>query len=194
MHERDVVREFGEIRDQVADPFAGLAVLAEAVLGPGQVARRALERHGRPARQRFAVPLDQLGFVVPGLELTHRAGTEDHDDVLRLSGEMWRSGCVGSGGVDDRAMVLGRQQAVAAEQVGERDGAQRGGAVRQEPAAVQERASGEGKVFSVRVHGWKRNSLQLKRARQSTAAPCVRTAGRASASSWAVGSRLSASW
>ena len=84
------------------DHLAGLAARAERVLRSGQVARRALERDGRPAGQRLAVALDQLRLVVPGVELADGAGAEDDDDVLRLRREVRRPRRERPGRIDDR--------------------------------------------------------------------------------------------
>ena len=70
--------------------------------------------HRRTTGQRFVVPLDQLGFVIPGLKLAHRTGAEDDDDVLCLGPEMWRTRRIRTGGVDDR--TVRRQQTIETEQ------------------------------------------------------------------------------
>ena len=68
---------------------------------------------------------------------------------------------------------------------------ERRGALREEAAAVQQPQAMGSEMLS--VHGMKRNSLLLKSARQSTAAPCCFTSGRASWSSAALGFRQRAS-
>ena len=85
MDECDVVGQFGEARDQVADPLAGLSALAEWILRPRQISRWALERHRGTAFERLAIHANELWLVVPRLQLAHCAGTKNHDDVLRAS-------------------------------------------------------------------------------------------------------------
>ena len=71
MDERNVVGQLREMRDHVGNHLAGLAARAELVLRPGKISGRSLERHRRTAGQRLAVPLDQLGLVVPRFQLAH---------------------------------------------------------------------------------------------------------------------------
>src|SRR5437867_3663724 len=50
------------------------------------------------AGQRLAVPFDQLWFVIPGIDVTDRAGTENHEHALSLGREVRRTRgqrCVG---------------------------------------------------------------------------------------------------
>ena len=130
MHERDVVSEFREMRDHVADPLASLAALAKRVLRPCEIARRSLEGHGGASGQRFVVPLDQLWLVVPGLQLADRACAKDDDDVLRFAWKMRLSRRIGTRRVNDWAVTFGAEQTIDPEQIGQCDGAERGGAIR----------------------------------------------------------------
>ena len=60
------------------------------------------------ARHRLVVPLDQLGLVVPGVEMAARAGAEDHQHPLGLGRESapaWPAS--GAAGVDRRANRAG---------------------------------------------------------------------------------------
>ena len=88
MDEGDVVGQPGEVGNQVADPLAGIPMLAEPVLWPREISSGSLEGHRRTTGKRFAVPFDEFGFVIPRFELAHRTGAEDDDDVFRLGREM----------------------------------------------------------------------------------------------------------
>ncbi len=94
MDERDVVGQLGEMRNQIADPFAGLAALAKRVLRASEIAGRSLKGDLWSAGERLVVPLDEFRLVVPGFELADGARAEDDDDVLGLGGEMAAAGCV----------------------------------------------------------------------------------------------------
>ena len=105
MHEGDVIRQFREVRDHVAHPLAGLATRTKGILRSREITRRTLEGHRRAAGQWLSVPLDQLGFVIPGLKLTHRPCTEDDDHVLRLGREMRAARCKRPRRVDEDPIV-----------------------------------------------------------------------------------------
>ena len=183
MHEGQVVGQFREMRDQVADHFSRTAAGAKRILWSREIPRGTLKGHGGSARQRLTVPFDQLRLVVPGFQLADRSGAENYDDVLRLRREMRQPRCVGPCQVDRRR----GEQAIATQHAGEGDRAERGRGVREELAAVEQRVRREA------IHGKKRNSLLLKSARPSGARPCARTMGSASRSSSAVGVRENAS-
>ena len=59
-----------------------------------------------------------------------------------------------SRGIEHRPVVRGGKQSIAAEQIGQRDGTERRGAVREKLAAVEQCAARGGKVFGVGLHGW----------------------------------------
>ena len=103
MDEGDLVGQLGEVGNQVADPFSRCAALAERILRPREIPRRSLEGHRRTTRKRFIIPLDQLGFVVPSLELADGSGAEDHDHVLRLRRVMRPPRRVGIRRIDGRS-------------------------------------------------------------------------------------------
>ena len=92
--------------------------------------------------------------------------------------------CGGRGAYGRAGSMTGawrREQAVEPEQTRQRDGAERGGAVRTGNCRRSSKcAAGDGEMFGVVIHGRKRNSLLLKSARQSVARPCSRTTGSAS--------------
>ena len=71
----------------------------------------------------------------------------------------------------------GGEQSVPAQQIGQRNGTERRRGVGQEPPAVEQMATDEREMFRVRLHGKNRNSLLLKRARQTVARPWASTTG-----------------
>ena len=86
VHEGDVIGEFGEVRDHLRDPLAGLSSLPEGVLRASEFAGGTLEGDWGAILERLSVHADEFGFVVPCLELADGACAEDHDDTVRLRG------------------------------------------------------------------------------------------------------------
>jgi len=104
-----------------------------------------LEGDGGAAGEGLVVPLDELGFVVPGFELADGTGAEDDDDVFCLAREMRLSWGVGASGVDDGSVRC--EETIEAEEIGQCDGAESGGAAAEKAAAVEECVTGGGEVF-----------------------------------------------
>ena len=134
MYEGDIVRQSGEVRDQVADPLARLASLPERVLRLCQIACGSLECHGRPAGKRLVVPLDEFRFVVPRFELTDRSRAEDDDDSFGFCRKVCWPRSIRTGRIDLR--LWRGEQSVIVQQAGEPDRAKsaRG---RKEASAVE---------------------------------------------------------
>ena len=83
--ERDVVDACGEVREEVADPLAALAVLLEL---PARLDDPALVLVPAAAegldRDRLVVLADQPRLVVERVDVARPAVAEDEDDRLRL--------------------------------------------------------------------------------------------------------------
>ena len=85
MDERHLIDVAGELRQQVADPAAALAVLPEGPIALLAVPRlRGEELHVAGRVERRAIPLHELGLVVKRVEVREAAGAEDVDHRLRL--------------------------------------------------------------------------------------------------------------
>ena len=94
--DRDVVGDRGEVRQQLRQLGAGLAVLAERERRAEQTRRPFDEREPLPFRDEFrgdllAVVLLQRRLAVEQVELRRRARHEEIDDVLRLRREVRRA-------------------------------------------------------------------------------------------------------
>ena len=88
LHDGDVVRDLGEMRQQFGKLRAGLAVLFEFELRPQQRGVRRDERRAvalqQIGRRQFAVVLRQFRFVVEQFEMARPARLEQIDDALGL--------------------------------------------------------------------------------------------------------------
>ena len=74
-----------EVREQVADPLAALAVLLELPLRPDDAALVLLAAAAeRLDRDRLAVEAVELRLVVEGIDVARPAVHEQEDDALRL--------------------------------------------------------------------------------------------------------------
>ena len=83
VQEGDVVDAGGQVREQVADVLAGLAVLLELPLRPDDPALVLLAASAeRLDGDRLAVELVELGLVVEGVDLAGTAVHEEEDDAL----------------------------------------------------------------------------------------------------------------
>jgi hypothetical protein len=89
MHEAQVIGEFGKVRQQVRNHFPAFAPRLERPQRLDEIAVRTLKRHQTVAtRQRLIVPLDQLGLIVPRIDVTERARAENHQHLLGTWFEM----------------------------------------------------------------------------------------------------------
>ena len=206
VHEGDLVGQAGEVRDHLRHPLARPAPRLERVLRPREIARRTLERHGRPSRERLVIPGHEFRLPVPRLELAHGPRAEDHEHVLRLGGEVRRTGRIGPRRIDHRARRRARrEEPVVGEQARQRDRAERRRGITEEASPIEQTARRP--ALAVRLghgggsHGWHRrprhgrwrNSLALNSTRQSIGSPCARTIGSTRLRSAASGSRAKAS-
>ena len=90
-YEAEIIGDFRGVRQQLADPCAGLAVLGELKLRAGERQDCLISGHpGEPLavadgiRERLAVELVELGLVVEKVVLGRAAGHEQVDDPFRL--------------------------------------------------------------------------------------------------------------
>src|SRR5262249_43239899 len=89
MDEAHLVGAFGQMGQQVRDPFAAFTALAEGPWATREVAVFALERDQLvDTRQRLAVALPEGRLVVPGVEVADSARTEDVQDATGPGGKM----------------------------------------------------------------------------------------------------------
>ena len=98
MNEAKVVDEFAEMRQKVRGHFAGFSSGFKIPERFCDVSRRAFKGHGWDEWRGFPVKFCKGGFVVERIDVTHRSGTEDHEDVFGGSVEMggpWRVGIFG---------------------------------------------------------------------------------------------------
>ena len=87
MNERNVVRARADVRHEVADPFATLAVLLPAPGAGHAIAWIALKQLDLLARiEGLAVAANELGLVIEGIDLADNAGTEDLQHTPGLGG------------------------------------------------------------------------------------------------------------
>ena len=119
--DRHVVDDRGEVRQQLADPRAALAVLGELV-GRAEELGRALDEGEPLALEDFlgagrAVELVELGLVVEQVVLRRRAGHVQVDDPLGLGRQQrrpWGEGVVGGDAADGRRQPAARAASRAA--------------------------------------------------------------------------------
>ncbi len=90
--EAHLVDQLAQSRQQVRRGLAALTARAELVGAARQSGDGALERDDLSARERLAVPRDELRLEVPGIEMTAAAGTEDLQNAFRF--ELLRCGGV----------------------------------------------------------------------------------------------------
>ena len=146
--EAHVIGAFGQVRQQVRKRLAALAPRPELPGAACEVAVLALERDQLlDPGHRLPVPLDQLGLVIPGVEVADRAGAEDVQHPLRPAGEVRRPGRHRVGRSSGRLRLpcpgIGREQPPLAQHRRQRDPADPGGHVAQEAAAVEQMAADE---------------------------------------------------
>jgi hypothetical protein len=132
----EVVNPGGQVRQQVRDILARLPPRLE---GPGALAQRSvLSLEGDEvfrAGHRLAVPLDQLGFVVPRVQMADGPGAEDVQDPLRPGRKL--------GGSRRQRSVLRtrrsrREQSAFGQHRALGDSAHTGGHVGEEPATIEQ--------------------------------------------------------
>ena len=88
MDEAKVVRQSRKVRQHVREHFAGLAARFECPVWSCKVPVLALKGDQFVAAgQRLAVALDELGLVVPCIDMAQRARRENHQNVLGFGGE-----------------------------------------------------------------------------------------------------------
>src|SRR5215475_10840434 len=89
MEEADVVGAGAQVREEVADVFAALAVLLEAPLGADDASLVAMSAAAKRAHgDGSAIEGVHVRLVVEGIDLARAAVHEQEDDALRLAGEM----------------------------------------------------------------------------------------------------------
>ena len=135
MDETQVVDALGQVRQQVGDRY--LPVCPRGLNAQGlrvEVAVLPLKRDQLvDPGHRLAVALDQLGLVVPGVEMADRAGAEDLHHPLRLRREVRRG--------RERILDLCPEKAVLREQRAQRHAPEASGHLAEETAAVEELAA-----------------------------------------------------
>ena len=125
MNEGDVVRARTDVGDEVAHPFAALAVGLPAPRAFHAHARIALEQLHFFARIKlFAAPLNQLRLVIEGVALARGAGHEKLNHSSGLGAVMKAAVQFGPDRRRQRPRRCTRQQTAATEQMDQRDGAQ----------------------------------------------------------------------
>src|SRR6266568_8697473 len=91
MNECHIVRTGAEVRDEIADPFAALAVLFPIPRTFHHRARIALEQFHFAARFKFfSAAFDELGFVIERITLAGRSRHEQLHDAFG-SGPMMKA-------------------------------------------------------------------------------------------------------
>ena len=113
MDKGKIVRQFREVRNHVTDPLPGFATLPEFVLWSSKVSRRSLKGHRRSTGKWLVIPLDEIWFVIPGLQLTHRPRTEDHNDIFCLRRKVRVTRCIRASRVNERTIRRRPKEAVA---------------------------------------------------------------------------------
>src|SRR5690349_21680757 len=89
MEEGHVIDAGGQVREQVADPLAALAVLLELPLRPDDAALVLVPAAAeRLDGNRLAVERVELRLVVEGIDVTRAAVAEDEDHALGLAVEV----------------------------------------------------------------------------------------------------------
>jgi hypothetical protein len=95
VNEAEVIDVPGDVRKKGADPATGLAVLLEIPEGFEEFALAFFSEGGFADANKvegLAVPFDELGFVIEGIDVRGATGHEEEDDTLgpgRKDGRLW---------------------------------------------------------------------------------------------------------
>ena len=96
--EAEVIDMLGDVREEAADPAAGLAVLFEIPEGFEEFALALFSESlfaDADEVEGLAVAFDEFGFVVEGIDMAGAAGHEEKDNALGAAGKygrFWREG------------------------------------------------------------------------------------------------------
>ena len=138
MQKGHVIHAAGQVRHEAAHPLAGFAVLFPIPRAFHAGARDALEQFDLAARvERLAVALNQLRFVVEGVQLAGGAGHEHLHDALGLGLVVQTAVEIGPA-LTEGLRRVGGEKAVAAEEVGEGDAAETAAGLPEETTAIYE--------------------------------------------------------
>ena len=146
LHEGEVIGMFGDVGVMFAEPGAGVSVLLEGVGGLHEGAGIAVEDVDLDL---LAVAFGEFGL---GVEEIDGAGGSFHkqpDDGLRLRGEMRGAG---GQGIDGGGILVGGEQTLSSEEVGEGEHAKAGTSLGEKISAVGDGLETAAMLVS-RVHG-----------------------------------------
>ena len=136
MDEAKVIRLLGQMGQQVGDVLARLPSGPEFPGALVQGAVLSLEGDQRlDPGHRLAVPLDQLGLVVPGVQMADRPGAEEVQDALRPGR---KRGGLRRQGPGLRSRWSGREQPSLGQQGTQGDSPHSRCHVGEEPAAIEQ--------------------------------------------------------
>src|SRR6266436_5841393 len=140
MDEAEVVRQLRQVGEQVRNHFAALSARFEVPERSSEVSIFTLKCDQLlQAGHWLAVALDQFGFVVPRLQMTASARTENDQDVPGFRSKVRRPGGIGMlrGPLRADRRFVCAQQTLFSQQRNQRDSAQSGPAKAQKIAPVE---------------------------------------------------------
>ena len=193
MDEAHFIRQGGQVGDQVGNHLPTLASWTKL---PGTASQRSLlALKGDELlvpRQGLPMATNEFGLVIEGVELTAATTTEDQQDILGPGLEMGIAWRIGMTRGDDRTNGVltrhrGGQQPLTPQQMGQCNRTQANPGVGKEASPIEQRTL---KRRLDRVHGMKRNSLELSSTRHSAGTPSALAKTKASFSSIRLGRRL----
>ncbi len=114
VHPANVIGKLADVADEIADHLPALPITPEGIQRPREISLLPLRSDKAiGARQRLAVALGQLGFVIPSVHLADCAAAKDDENLLGFGRKMRRSRGVRVSGMDVRPNGFGGQQSVA---------------------------------------------------------------------------------